>query len=83
VNDFVKYITGGLIDFHEIYRQKAQNMKYDDKNLSHSLNKNQKLLVDYTLEDHNSLKFWNLVEHNSDKGKDDKASVAPETVSKE
>lgn len=77
LNDFIKYITGNLVDLHEIYGKQVQKNKYMDRIASMSPNSKHapsNFMVNYTQEDYNSLKFWGLVDP-SDK-REDPANVA-------
>ena len=66
LNDFVVYISGGEVNLHKNFNKQQRRNKYISK--VHSMSPNSKqnhshFLVNYLLEDYDSLSFWNLVDN--------------------
>ena len=74
------YISGGEVNLHNIFHQQQRRNKYMSK--IHSISPNSKqnhshFLVNYLLEDHEALSFWNLVDTRQiEKPKDEIISVS-------
>lgn len=62
INDFIKYITGGIMNPHQHYLREMHRQRYLDRINPSSPNSRALLQVNYTEEELNSVKFWGLVD---------------------
>lgn len=78
LNDFIVYITGGMVDLHDIYEKQSKHNKYMDRIASNTPNNKMlthQIYTPATPEELDSVKFWNLVEWPENKPREDKSDI--------
>ena len=67
VNDFIEYMTGGLLSPHRHIVKENQKQKYLERMNATSPTTRSTLNITFTQQDLDSVKFWSLVDHSEPK----------------